>query len=74
MEELFKDELNKEILTLLFISKLPHMEKRLWLATLPEMTVEEKNMLKKNLEEEVEYEKDVEETAIRQFVKAFSAQ
>lgn len=67
---LLQDQLNCEIIGLLAVSKLQPLEKRLWLAVLPKMTEVEKNELKKNLEEEVDYEIKISEEAINQFVAA----
>lgn len=69
MDEIFlKNPVNKDIVCLLIACKLPPMEKRFWLNLLPEMTDQEKEELRNNLKEEVDYEVKVEDQAITQFV------
>ncbi|MBI2638102.1 hypothetical protein HYW83_00750 [Candidatus Peregrinibacteria bacterium] len=57
------DDLQTEILALLAASKLSSVEKQLWIEVLPTMTGEEKTALKKNLEQEIEYEIQVAQDA-----------
>ena len=44
------------------------LEKELWLAVLPDMTVKEKEELIHNLQGELQYEKQVSAQALEQFV------
>lgn len=57
------DDLHTEILALLAASKIPGVEKQLWIEVLPTMTEEEKTALKKNLEQEIIYEIQVAQDA-----------
>ena len=67
-----ENPLNKKLLSLIIISALPDNEKRIWMDVLPDMTEEEKNELVANLTEQVEYEKEMSEKAINQFVEALN--
>lgn len=67
---LLQDPVNKDIVCMLIACKLPPMEKRLWFNLLPEMTDQEKEELRSNLKEEVDYEVKVEDEAITQFVNS----
>lgn len=69
-DPLMNNELNRDIISLLAVSKIPPLEKRMWLAALPHMTDEEKTELKENLEQEVEYEIKVTEQATETFLAA----
>ncbi len=64
------DDLQTEILALLAASKLPSVEKRLWIEVLPTMTEEEKTALKKNLEAEIVYEIQVAQDAMERVCEA----
>lgn len=57
------DDLYTEILALLAVSKIPGVEKQLWIEVLSTMTEEEKTALKKNLEQEIIYEIQVAQDA-----------
>ena len=67
---LLQNQLNCEIIGLLAVSQLPPVEKRIWLLLLAKMTEDEKKELKKNLEQEVDYEVNISEKAIDEFVQA----
>lgn len=56
--------MHHEILALLMATKLPAGEKQLWMKVLPDMTEDEKRALKKNLEQEIEYEIQVSQDAM----------
>lgn len=71
---MLKDKMNKEIVSLLLISKIPILEKKIWVTVLPEMNEEEKKKLRDNLVKEVEYEAQVEEKALEQFLEALKKQ
>lgn len=72
LHPLLKNPVNCDIAALLSVSKISAAEKRLWLGVLPYMTDDEKKELKKNLEEEVNYEIKVNEEAVNKFVAAFA--
>lgn len=67
MNKLMKNPLDRDIVILLTVSNLPPLEKKIWLNMLPDMTAEEKEQLKKNLEEEVMYETEMSKEAIKAF-------
>lgn len=62
--------MRNEILALLMATKLPAGEKRLWMKVLPDMTEDEKRALKKNLEQEIEYEIQVSQDAMERVCDA----
>lgn len=68
MHPLLKDPLNYDIISILAVSNLMPLEKELWLAVLPDMTIEEKEELKHNLQGELQYEKQVSAQTLEQFV------
>ncbi len=68
MHPLLKDPLNYDIISILAVSNLMPLEKELWLAVLPDMTVKEKEELIHNLQGELQYEKQVSAQALEQFV------
>lgn len=55
---------------MLAVSNLLPTEKELWLEVLPDMTDEEKEQLKANLQKELKYEAHISEQAMQQFVTA----
>lgn len=67
-----ENPLNKKLISLIIISALPDNEKRIWMDVLPDMTEEEKNELVSNLTSQVQYEKELSEKAINQFVLALN--
>lgn len=67
-----ENPLNKKLVSLIIISALPDNEKRIWMDVLPDMTEEEKNELVSNLTSQVQYEKELSEKAINQFVEALN--
>lgn len=66
---LFQNPIDRDIISLLTVSKLSTREKHVWLETLAFMTPEEKEELKKNLEAEVQYEVEVTEKTQEQFLQ-----
>ena len=74
MDQTFIDNpLNRDLIALLMVSNLPPMEKRIWVNMLENLTDEEKQDLKHNLEQEIDYEIKVEEKALRSFVHALQS-
>ena len=74
MDQTFIDNpLNRDLIALLMVSNLPPMEKRIWVNMLENLTDEEKQDLKHNLEQEIDYEIKVEEKALKSFVHALQS-
>lgn len=64
---LTQNPVDRDIVALLAVSNLHAAEKKIWLDLLPGMTLDEKEQLKKNLEEEVMYEAEMSKEALQQF-------
>lgn len=65
---LLQDPLDRAIVSLLAVSHVVPLEKRIWLNLLPHMTEKEKNELKEILEEEVKYEIKTTEEETEKFL------
>lgn len=65
-----KNKLDRDIISLLAVASIMPLEKQVWMRVLPHMTEDEKENLKKNLEQEVDYEMKVAEEATAKFLGA----
>lgn len=71
--KLLDDSQNRDTITLLILSNLPALEKKLWVSLLPEMTVEEKDELQANLRSQIDYEDEVTEKMLKKFITSVEA-
>lgn len=67
-QQLMQNSVNRDIVGLLVVSNLPVREKKIWINLLPHMTEDEKTQLKSLLEEEVQYEVQVTEGVMNNFI------
>lgn len=70
---LLKNPLNRDVVSMLAVSNLLPLEKELWLEVLPDMTDDEKEKLRANLQRELKYEAQVSETVLTQFLTALES-
>lgn len=75
MKQIFlqEDDLTRDILALLAVSDLSKGEKKRWLDVLPDMSNENKEELKQNLEEQVALDTEIAQDAVADLVKVLSA-
>ena len=62
------DALTQNIIALLTVCSMNEREKKLWLDVLPDMKLEDKEELKHNLQEQVEYETGLAGDAVKDFM------
>ncbi|MBI2453821.1 hypothetical protein HYV58_01435 [Candidatus Peregrinibacteria bacterium] len=66
------DPLTRDILALLTVSSLSSREKQGWLSVLPDMKWDDKEELRKNLQEQVAYDTELVGDAVNDFLSTMN--